>query len=87
MLCAPRAPGGAAPGTRLMLSRLGIVVNCVGWAAFHGDLLRLRGVMLGLLPHLFRLQELAGGWGCFCAVGAAWGEVSSTSMTEGRKGF
>ena len=37
-----------------------------GQALFHGDVVVLRPVLLGLLPHLFRLQELAGGCVCVC---------------------
>jgi len=57
---AAAAPGAVTAAMRLTLSRTGLALSFVGWAAFHGDLLRLRGVLLGFLPHLFRLQELAG---------------------------
>ncbi|KAL6755813.1 hypothetical protein V8C86DRAFT_3137313 [Haematococcus lacustris] len=52
--------GSDADTDGLALSRVGMGLGVCLWAAFHGDAVTLRPLLVALLPHLFRLQELAG---------------------------
>lgn len=47
-------------GTGVAVSQVGLAAGLVSWSVLYGDLASMRPLLLRSLPHLLRLQELAG---------------------------